>query len=438
MTSPDKKYEILFNEYLNRMKEEKLCDLGKCSMSVKLSDMLFAYVIIRNPSKSIVESNIKAVGMISKCFDRESELHRQIYLNAKNAKAVIHAFPESSCTVGEAGVNIPPLLDDMAQIIGPDAKCREDKDESIIKVLKKRKACIIKGNGVLTYGRSLDEAYVACLVLDKAAKCFIDTTVIGRYRKISLLEAKLMHFVYNRKYSRLNQEMKSKDIATDVSSEKTQYNYTEKEMELRQQIIDAGVRLVKSNLVQGTWGNISARLNDKNILITPTGLDYLTLKPEDLVVINLETLEATGLYKPSGEKDIHIRLLKERPDINVVMHSHPQECSSLAAARIDLPVMSAEMEKFVRGDAKATYYALPSTKNLSKAVHIAMKGRNACLMANHGLLTVGATMEDALETSRIMEESCKAFIDKLAAKNSTARGFAKKRKDIFKRAFHNN
>lgn len=432
----DNKYKDLFNEYANRIRDEKLSGNGECSISVRISDTMFAIAYNVNGKKKIEDKDILAIGLVSVSNDREAELHRLTYLTGKNAKAVIHAFPKYSCAAGDAKVIIPPLLDDMAQIIGPDARYSLDSNDKIMKVLKKRNACMIENNGVITYGRSLDEAYVGCLVLEKSAKCFIDVTVIGKYNKINYLECVLMHFIYQKKYSKLNQKNKqlSNDIGNELLANET---FSDREMALRQEVKAAGVRLLQSNLVQGTWGNISIRLDDKHMLITPTGLDYMTLTPEDMVVVNIETMEYKGKHKPSGEKDIHAMLLKNRNDINVVMHSHPTECSAFAAARIDLPLISEEMEKYIGGDAKVSSYALPSTMGLAKATVKAIEGRNACFMANHGMLSVGASVEETFQTCRVMEESARAYIDKLASEKSTNKGDAiDKRIDIFKKKFN--
>jgi len=265
----------------------------------------------------------------------------------------------------------------------------------------------VPNGGIIACGSSLYSAYVATLVQEKACKCFIDVTVIGQYKKIPTLEALLMNFIYKKKYSKVND-----DFA--VTKKEGIINCSDKEMELRVAVKEAGVKLVQSNLVQGTWGNISIRIDDKHMLITPSGIDYLTLKPEDMVVMNMETKEYEGNIKPSGEKDIHMGILLSRPDINVVMHSHPSECSSFAAAHKSMPVISEDMHKYVGGAAEISKYGLPSTKSLAASTVEAMQGRNACFMANHGMLAVGATIEDTFRTCSVMEESARAYLKQLA------------------------
>ncbi|MDR3185845.1 MAG: class II aldolase/adducin family protein [Christensenellaceae bacterium] len=194
------------------------------------------------------------------------------------------------------------------------------------------------------------------------------------------------------------------------------------ETELRQLVKDAGVKLVESNLVQGTWGNISVRIDDKYMLVTPSGLDYIRLTPEEMVVVNIETMEYSGNIKPTSEKKIHAAIYRNRKEIGAVIHSHPFYASSVAASRRNLPIISDAMEKHVLGDAIIADYGLPGTKKLTTAVLIALRERNACLMANHGIIACAKNLDDAFMTCKILEESSRIFIEKetcIYSKNTT-------------------
>lgn len=184
------------------------------------------------------------------------------------------------------------------------------------------------------------------------------------------------------------------------------------EKEIRQAVKDAGVRLIESGLVQGTWGNISIRLDEKHMVVTPSGLDYIRLTPEDMVVVDIDTLEYDSPIKPTSEKKIHAAIYRERKDINAVIHSHPLHCSSVAAARREIPVMSPEMQQLVGGSARTGKYGLPGTKKLTAGTVEALQGRNACLQANHGVIACADSIEKAFEVCRVMEESAKLFIER--------------------------
>ena len=177
---------------------------------------------------------------------------------------------------------------------------------------------------------------------------------------------------------------------------------------------DAGVRMLEENLVQGTWGNISIRLDEKHALVTPSGLDYVVMTPDDLPVVDIETLEWTGPRKPTSERKIHAAILRARPEINVVLHSHPTWGATLASTHLSLPAFNDKMKKYLLGDVRCAKYGLAGTKKLTKNTVAAMEGRNACFLANHGVFVCGKTLEDAFEACRALEEGCKTYIEQKA------------------------
>ena len=134
----------------------------------------------------------------------EAALHEGVYAQT-DAAAVVHAHPDYVSAVAKAGVTIPAVIDDMAQIVGPTWRTVEGK-EAAAKELKKRNSCLMKGDGAVTTGRTLNEAFTCMMVLQKAAICFVSASVLGGNVVINGLEARLMRFVYKKKYSKINTE----------------------------------------------------------------------------------------------------------------------------------------------------------------------------------------------------------------------------------------
>lgn len=112
--------------------------------------------------------------------------------------------------MAEAGIPIPPILDDLAQIVGAKVKCGGFSDA--VRMLKGKNACLIKGRGALSIGRTLDEADTAMKVLEKGAKAYAEGTIIGGTKAISFLEANLMHIIYKLKYSKKDQQAKQEEL----------------------------------------------------------------------------------------------------------------------------------------------------------------------------------------------------------------------------------
>lgn len=198
------------------------------------------------------------------------------------------------------------------------------------------------------------------------------------------------------------------------------------ETELRKILVDSGINLLKKNLVQGTWGNTSVRLDAEHMLVTPSGLDYLSLKPEDMAKVNINTLEWEGKYKPTSEKGIHAGVYVERQDAGAVIHSHPTFCSVMASARKTLPVINDRMKQLIGGEVRVSGYGLPGTKKLRKNTLIGLEGRNATFMANHGVLCVGRNMDEAFEIMATMEECCRLYLEDMTCKATGKSEFSQK------------
>ncbi|MBN2230462.1 MAG: class II aldolase/adducin family protein [Candidatus Thorarchaeota archaeon] len=178
-------------------------------------------------------------------------------------------------------------------------------------------------------------------------------------------------------------------------------------------VCDAGKRLIQNGLVGGTWGNISCRIDEYRMAITPSGMSYETLVPEDITIVDFSSDNVTweGKHKPSAEMKLHIAIYRDRKDINAVIHSHSMNASTVAAARREVPPILDDMVQIIGPTIRVAEYALPSTKKIVKKTMNALKGRNAALMANHGAVCTGRDMEEAFTCTFVLEKACKAFIE---------------------------
>jgi L-fuculose-phosphate aldolase len=181
--------------------------------------------------------------------------------------------------------------------------------------------------------------------------------------------------------------------------------------QIRQQIIEGGLRLVKEGLVARTWGNISIRVDESHMLITPSGRTYEDLTPLDIVLVNYHTSKHEGTIKPSSEKELHCEIYRTRKNIHAVIHTHQMNASTVAAAHREVPPILDDMAQIIGPSVRVAEYALPSTKKITKRTVSALKGRNAALMANHGAVCVGRDLEEAFVVCQVLEKACKAFIE---------------------------
>jgi L-fuculose-phosphate aldolase len=181
---------------------------------------------------------------------------------------------------------------------------------------------------------------------------------------------------------------------------------------VRQEMIAACRRLNAAGLNTGTSGNLSVRCG-KEVLITPSGIAYEEMRPEEIVEMDFSG-RYYGDYLPSSEWRFHLDILKARPDASVVLHSHAPFCSAVACCRLDIPPIH-YMVATAGGDTiKCSGYALFGTPDLSREALAALGPRNACLLANHGVIVLGV---DLARAYALLEE-----VENLARIYATVRG----------------
>ena len=343
----------------------------------------------------------------------------------------------------ERNETLIPSLDDMAQIIGTKAVVVDmtGKDEllpaDLPKILGSNAGCFvhkdkcdgrnddsecesIEASGyTITVGRTLKEAVVALTVLEKSAEVTILAEKIGSPCHINAIERKLMRTVYLKKYSKPKESIGSNHLENDGS----------REFMLRQMLVDYGKKLVAEDLVQGTWGNLSVRLDETHMLVTPSGIDYMSLSAGDMVKVDINTLEYEGNLKPTSEKGLHAKIYRDRPEIGGAIHTHSKYCSVFAAARKNLPVLD---PNYVDGDpdafkvigtkspadsigfldpVKLAKYALPGTKGLIKNTAEAISGNYGAILSNHGMIACGKDLPEAFTNCVRLEALAKAALD---------------------------
>ncbi|WP_415035459.1 class II aldolase/adducin family protein [Azonexus sp.] len=181
--------------------------------------------------------------------------------------------------------------------------------------------------------------------------------------------------------------------------------------EARTELIAAAQAMQHSGLNRGTAGNISRRWGEgeqAGFYITPTGMPYATLAPEDIAHMRL-TGETSGRRKPSSEWRLHRDLYAARPEIGAVVHAHSPFAVSLACLRRDIPPFHYMIARFGGDSVRCSRYELFGTAELSAAALDAMVDRHACLLANHGLLVAGRDLTQALALAGELEELCEQY-----------------------------
>ena len=168
------------------------------------------------------------------------------------------------------------------------------------------------------------------------------------------------------------------------------------EMNLRRDIIGQCRRMNAIGINQGTSGNISARFGER-MLITPSAVPYDEMTPEMIASMSIEGDYGAwdGPLEPSSEWRFHLDLTRARPDLGAIVHTHAIYCTTLAIARRPIPAVHYMIAAFGGTCIRCADYATFGSVALSRAVLAAMQGRDACLMANHGMIAAGPDLDRA-------------------------------------------
>lgn len=196
----------------------------------------------------------------------------------------------------------------------------------------------------------------------------------------------------------------------DTILQNKRYVTQEKIMNAREAIVAMGKELITRKLVAGSWGNISVKITDDVYAVTPSGRGYANQKAEDIVVINdaCETLE--GCLTPSSESKLHTAIYNACPEAQAIIHTHSIYASALAAMRKPVPAIIEDIVQIIGGRVHCAEYALPGTQELADNAVKAMNGRKAVLLANHGAVCWGKSLEDALIVCEILEKAAQIAI----------------------------
>lgn len=187
--------------------------------------------------------------------------------------------------------------------------------------------------------------------------------------------------------------------------------------ELRQEVINTCLWLKSQGLVFSTWGNISVRLDDGNILITPSKVDYDIMTPEDLVVLAPDGTQVSGTRLSTSEREIHRRVMNKRSDVGAIIHMHSPYGMMAAARNEGVPVISEEMCQLLGGAIPLSSEFVPSDmhEKLGRVVSESVTDANAVLIRNHGPVCFGKNLAEAKVCCQVVEKSCKMYIHLLAA-----------------------
>ena len=179
---------------------------------------------------------------------------------------------------------------------------------------------------------------------------------------------------------------------------------------LKQEIVNGSKKIYAKGLVVFGEGNISARIpGSDEFFITPTLNNYETITTNDIVHMNFNGTKLSAGKSASSEYRLHVALYNDRPRVNYIVHTHSPYASMFSIVRKEIPVLFEEMVIFLGGNIPVSDFGRANTDEISSTALAGMKSKNAVLMANHGMLAVGRTMENTVKTAERVEKMARVY-----------------------------
>lgn len=178
--------------------------------------------------------------------------------------------------------------------------------------------------------------------------------------------------------------------------------------EMRQAVCDWSKQSYAEKLFAGTSGNLSVYDKEQDVMvITPTSVPYETITPEDMVVLGLDGEILEGKYRPSSEWRMHAAVYEAKPEIGAIIHTHSPYATAFAVNNKGIPTILIEMVPFLGGDVPLAKFAVPGTRAVGDEAVKVLAERTGCLLANHGVLAIGASLEQAHIRAVYIEDAAK-------------------------------
>ncbi len=186
------------------------------------------------------------------------------------------------------------------------------------------------------------------------------------------------------------------------------------ETKLRRQVVETAQTMSARGLSPHKSGNVSVRI-EGGMLVTPTGLSYDGMRPGDVVHVKMDGSVDAGQKEPSSEAPMHLAIYEARSETSAIVHCHSMAATALSCLRKPIPAFHYMVAVAGGKDIACARYATFGTDKLAKAALTALTGRKACLLANHGQITLGDTLDEALNTADQIELLARMYMDVLQA-----------------------
>ncbi len=323
-------------------------------------------------------------------FSSDGSTARTGLFTAVTAPLAVFTAGTYSREFARAPYTLRAATDDAAMMFGPFVRCSACPRRGAA-------AAILPNRGFVVTGRHENELIAACILLEKMCAEVILSSHLRRLHLLPETLCMLEHGIYTKKYSRPSLEAAKGPAPTEAAPDVP-------DRALREAVIAYGKKLVEHRLIQATWGNVSVRLDADHFLITPSGVDYDRIRPEDVVEVRISDGSFSEGTHPSSERKMHRLIYAARPDAGAVIHTHSASLQVFAACRA--PLHTAEL------DIPCAPYGVSGSEKLAESVAETLRTHDTCIMSNHGFTAAAKDLEAALTAALQAEQAASELLQR--------------------------
>jgi L-ribulose-5-phosphate 4-epimerase len=183
----------------------------------------------------------------------------------------------------------------------------------------------------------------------------------------------------------------------------------------RRAVIDTAITIKEYDLIQLAGGNVSMRLENGDLLVTPSGSYYETMKDEDVLLMDSEGNIKEGTLRPSVDTIALLYIYKHMPEVNAIIHTHQTYATAVGLISDKLPAVTTTLSNVTFGEVNVAPYSSPASINMGIETVENIDGKRAIILKHHGVVTVGENLKEAMYAAIYMEDTAKGYLAALAA-----------------------
>ena len=316
-----------------------------------------------------------------------------IFRSRPDINAFIFGCSPDTVTASNELDSLPTMLEDAAQLAGPSIPVASDSTpSSILTCLTSSNICFVKGTGAVAVGADTKDVVSGLHILHKACEAYIHGKMLGGNKPLDEKIAAKLKEEYTKNYIPTN----------DETAQVTYVGIDSDDFDQRNEVVDYGKNLIRDDLAYGKGGNVSMRLNEHEMLISPSSMDYFDTHVEDIVRVDIDTLEYGEQRIPSSDAALHAKMYQELPGCNAIIHTHSNACSVFAACEAGFAIPDENMRQLI-GDVKVISYAPDDAELTINNTIETLSDTHAAIMPHHGAIFYGPSLEIVYEIAKSVE-----------------------------------